>query len=71
MMANISDADEEDIEVVPDEVDDSQMEGSKPVEADTVTDKEAQEATNKEGGSQTLKSMDKKPAQKYSNRASS
>ena len=57
--------------MVPDEVDDTQIEGSKPVEADTITDKEVPEATNKEDGGQTSKSMDKKPAQKHSNRASS
>ena len=44
---DISHADEEDIEVVPDEVDDTQIKGSKPVEADTVIDK-VPEATNKE-----------------------
>ena len=60
-----------DAHVVPDEEDDTQMEGSKPVKADKVTDKEAPEATNKEDGSQTSKSMDKKPAEKHSNRASS
>ena len=68
---NVSDADEEDIEVVPDIVDDTQIEGSKPVEADTVADKEVPKATNKEDGGQTLKSVDKKPVQKHSNRASS
>ena len=68
---DISDADEEDIKVVPDEVEDTQMEGSKPVKADTVTDKKVSEATNKEDGGQTSKSTDKKPAQKHSNRASS
>ena len=67
---DVSDADEEDIEVVPDKVDDTQIEGSKPAEADTVTDKEVPKATNKEDGSQTLKSMDKKPVHKCSNRAS-
>ena len=66
----ISDA-EEDIEVVPDEVDDTQIEGLKPVEADTIADKEVPEATNKEDGGQTSKYMDKKPTQKHSNRASS
>ena len=40
---NVYDADEEDIEVVPDEVDDTQIEGLKPVEADTVADKEVPE----------------------------
>ena len=69
--SNVSDADEEDIKVVPNEVDDTQIEGSKPVEADTIADKEVPEATNKEDGGQTSKSMDKKPAQKQSNRASS
>ena len=47
---NVSDADEEDIEVVPDEVHDTQIEGLKPVEADTVADKEVPKATNKENG---------------------
>ena len=68
---DVSDADEEDIKVVPDEVDDTQIEDSKPVEADTITAKEVPEATNKEDGSQASKSTDKKPAQKHSNRASS
>ena len=36
---DISDADEEDIEVAPDAVDDTQIEGLKPAEADTVTEK--------------------------------
>ena len=54
---DISDADEEDIKVVPDEVDDIQIEGSKPVEAHTVADKEVPEATNEENCGQTLKSM--------------
>ena len=68
---DISDAEEEDIKVVPDEVDDTQIEGLKPVEANTITDKEVPEATNNEDGSQTSKSTDKKPAQQHSNRASS
>ena len=68
---DISDAEEEDIEVVPYEVDDTHIKDLKPVEADTVTDKEVPEATNKEDGGQTLKSMDKKPAQQHSYRASS
>ena len=68
---DISDADEEDIKVVPDEVDATQIEGLKPVEADTIADKEVTEATNKEDGSQTAKSTDKKPAQKHHNRVSS
>ena len=44
---NISDVDEEDIEVVPDEVDDTQIEGSKPDETISVADKEVLKATNK------------------------
>ena len=68
---NVSDADKKDIKVVPDEVDNTQIKGSKPVEADTITDKEVPEATNKEDGGQTSKSMDKKPAQKHSNWVSS
>ena len=58
---DVSDADEEDIEVVPDKVDDTQIEGSKPAGADTVADKEVPKATNKEDGSQTSKSTYKKP----------
>ena len=68
---DISDAEEDDIKVVPDEVDDTQIEDSKPVEADTIADKEVPKATNKEDGSQTLKSVDKKPVQQHSHRASS
>ena len=67
---DISDA-EEDIKMVSDEVDDTQIKGMKPVEADTITDKEVPEATNKEDGGQTSKSTDKKPAQQHSSRASS
>ena len=67
---DIYDKDEEDIEVVPDEVDDTQIKGLKPAEADTVTDKEVPKATKEDGG-QTLKSTDKKPVHKCSNRASS
>ena len=59
---NISDAEEEDIKVVPGEVDDTQIEGLKPIKAYTIADKEVPEATNEEDGVQTLKSMDKKPA---------
>ena len=68
---DISDADEEDIEVVPDEVDDTQIKGLKPAEADTVADKEVSKATNKEDGGQTSKSTEKKSVHKCSNRASS
>ena len=50
---DISAAEEEDIKVVPDEVDDTQIKGSQPVEADTIADKEVPKATNKEDGGQT------------------
>ena len=50
---DISDAEEDDTKVVPDEVDDTQFEGSKPVEADTIADKEVPKATIKEDGSKT------------------
>ena len=68
---NISEVDKEDVEVIPDEADDAQMEGLKPAGANTVADNEGQEATNKEDSGQTSKPVDKKPVQKCSNRASS
>ena len=68
---NISEVDEEDTEVVPDEEDDAQMEGLKPAGAKTLTENESQEGTNKEDDGQTLKPADKKPEQKHGNRASS
>ena len=45
---NTSEADQEDVEVIPDEVDDAWTEGSKLASADTLPDNEGQEATNKE-----------------------
>ena len=68
---NISGADGEDVEVIPDEVDDAQTEGSKLAGADTLPDNEGQEATNKEDDGKTSKHTDKKPVQKCRNRASS
>ena len=61
----------EDVELVPDEVDDAQIEGSESVCADTLADNEGQEATNKEDDGQILKPTDKKPVQECCNRASS
>ena len=55
---DISEVDEEDVEVIPDEVDDAQMEGLKPVGAKTLTNNEGQEVTNKEDSSQTSKPTD-------------
>ena len=59
---DIFDAEEDDIEVVPDEVDDTQIKGSKPVEAIPIADKEVPKVTNKKDGGQTSKSGDKDPA---------
>ena len=58
---DISEVDKEDVEVVPDEVDDAQIEGSKPAGADTLANNEGQEVTNKENDGQTSKPTDKKP----------
>ena len=68
---NISEVDKEDVEVVPDEVDDAQIEGLKPAGADTLANNEGQEVNNKEDNGQTSKPTDKKPVQKCANRASS
>ena len=57
---DISKVDEEDSEVVPDKVDDAQIEGLKPAGADTLTNNEGQEVTNKEDDGQTSKPTDKK-----------
>ena len=65
---DISEVYEEDAEVVSDEEDDAQMEGSKPARADTLAENEGQEKTNKEDDGQTPKPADKKPVQKRSNR---
>ena len=66
---DISNAEEDDIEVVPDEVDDIQI--LKPTEAVPLADKEVPKTTNKEDGGWTLKSVDKNPSQQHSNKASS
>ena len=58
---NISEVDKEDVEVIPDEVDDEQTEGSKLAGADTLPDIEGQEVTNKGDDGKTSKSTDKKP----------
>ena len=68
---NISEVDEEDVKVVPDEVDDAEIEGLKLVGTDTLPNNEGQEATNNEDDGKTSKPTDKKPVQKCSNRASS
>ena len=68
---DICDAEEDDIKVVPDEVDDTQIKGLKPSEAISIADKEVPKATNKEDGGQISKSVDKNPAQQHSSKASS
>ena len=67
----MSNAEEDDIKVVPDKVDDTQVESSKPVGAISSADKEVPKATNKGGGGQTLKSVDKNPTHQHNNKASS
>ena len=62
---------EEDIEVVPDGVVDTQIEGSKPAETISIANKEVPKATNKEDGGQTSKSAGKNLVQQHSNKASS
>ena len=68
---DISEVDKEDVDVVPDKVDDAQIEGLKPAGADTLPHNEGQQATNKGDDGKTSKPTDKKPVQKHSNRASS
>ena len=68
---NVSNVEEDDIEVVPDKVDDTQVESSMPVGAVSAADKEVQKATNKSSGGQTSKSADKNPTGQPSNKASS
>ena len=58
---DISEVDEEDAEVIPDEVDDAQMGDLKPTGADTLADSEGQEETNKDDDDQTVKPAEKKP----------
>ena len=65
---NMLDA-EDDIEVVPDEVDDTQVKSLKPVGATSAAEKEVQKATNKSGDGQTSKSADKNPTGQPSNKA--
>ena len=59
---DVSEVDEEDAEVIPDEADDVPIETSKSARNDTLPDNEGQDGTNKEDGNQTAKSGDQKPA---------
>ena len=58
---DVSEVDEEDAKVIPDEEDDAQIETSKSAGDDMLPDNEGQDGTNKEDGDQTAKSGDKKP----------
>ena len=59
--SDVSEVDEEDAEVVPDEEDDTQIETSKSAGDDMLPDNEGQEGANKEDGDQTAKPVDRKP----------
>ena len=59
---DVSQADEEDAEVVPDEDDDTQLKTLNLAGDDMLPNKEGQEETNKEDGDQTAKPADKNPA---------
>ena len=50
---DISKVDEEDVEVVPDEVDDAQIEGSKPVGADTQVHRQQRPRSHQQRGWQS------------------
>ena len=67
---DVSDA-EDDIRVVPDEIDDTQVKSSKPVGATSATGKEVWKAANKSGGGQASKSAEKNQTGQPSNKASS
>ena len=58
---DVSEVDEEDAKVIPDEADDVSIKILKSAGDDTLADNEGQKGTNKEGDDQTAKSGDKKP----------
>ena len=68
---DVSEVDEEDAGVIPDEEDDTKIKNLKPTGNDMLPDNEGQEETNKEDGDQTAKPGDKKLVQKCGNQASS
>ena len=68
---NVLDAGEDDVKVVPDEVDGTQVKSSKPVGATSATGEEVQKAANKSSDGQTSKSVDKNPTGQPSKKASS
>ena len=58
---DVSEVDEEDAEVVPDEEDNTQIKTLKSAGDNPLPDNEGQEGTNKEDGDKTAKPVDKKP----------
>ena len=67
---DVSRVDKQDVELVPDEEDGTQLKTLNPAGDDMLPNKEGQEEANK-NGDQTAKPADKKPAQKCGNQASS
>ena len=68
---NVSDLGEDDIEVIPDEVDNAPAKSLGPVEAISVIDREVQKTTDKSDGGQTSKSAGKNLTCQHSGKASS
>ena len=67
----MSDAKEDDIEVVPNEADDTQVGSSKPEGAVSAADEEVQKTSDKSGGGHISKSADKNMTHHCSNKSSS
>ena len=68
---DVSDAGEDDIEVIPDEVGDALAGSSGPVKATSAVAREVQKTLDKSDGSQTSKSAGKNKAHQHNNKASS
>ena len=68
---DVSDAGEDDIEVIPDEVDDPLAKSSGPVKTISAVAREVQETMEKSDGGQTSKSVGKNKAHQHSNEVSS
>ena len=66
---DVLDVREDDIKVIPDEVDDTLAESSGPVKAISVVDREVQKTTDKSDGGQTSKSVGKNPVCQHSDKA--
>ena len=70
MVIHVSEENEDDVQVIPDEADNAIIKTSKSAGEDTLLDNEGQEVTSEGGSNQTAKPEDKKPAQKHDNRPS-